>query len=262
MSETEKILVYLVLGAAGSGRREVLADLVGEVNEESGNALVFLEEGEREDAADRNLGQVLRWRWTADGTIDAVVPAQVKGPVFFVTHGRRNPVDQVEAFKNWLPAQNAELGRVLCVVNCALAERHPPLLAWYDACVHFSDVVLLNKREGVANKWMSDFQSRYEDQCYPCLIEMVRSGRVRNPALILEPNPLRISHAFEEPVWIVEGENPEEEGGDEGSDDEGDEEVELVQVEDPYFARRIGGRREKEIPDIAKHLDREKGGPA
>ena len=43
----------------------------------------------------------------------------------------------------------AELARVLCVVNCQLAADHPPLLAWFEACVHFSDVVFFTNSAGV-----------------------------------------------------------------------------------------------------------------
>jgi len=141
------------------------------------------------------------------------------------------------------------LARILTVVNCQLAELHPPLLAWYDACVHFSDVLLLNRREGVANKWISDFQARYKDQFFPCVVELVRGGKVRNPVLILEPLPLRVSHAFENEADWVAIDGSDAEGGDESED-----EVELEQAEDPYFARFDSGRRLKEIPRIDKFI--------
>ena len=254
MPEKGKSLVYLILGAAGSGRREVISDLIEGDSEARGSAAVLLEEGEAADEADGKLGKVGRWRWSAGGNIEAELPDEGEKRAFFVTNGRLNPVDQVEAFKAWLPLQGAELGRIICVVDCGLAERNPALLAWYDACIHFSDVVLLNRREGVANKWVRDFQERYTDQFFPCVMEFVRAGRVRNPALILNPCALRISQVFEdEPAWVPVGGDPEDEGGEE--DAEGDEEVEMVLAEDPYFARRPGGRRAKEIPDIAKFLD-------
>ncbi|MGD1031533.1 MAG: hypothetical protein ABSA05_10365 [Opitutaceae bacterium] len=254
MPEKGKSLVYLILGAAGSGRREVLADLIEGDSGGGGTSAVLLEEGEAADEADGRLGRVGRWRWSAGGTIAAELPDGGADRVFFVTNGRLNPVDQVEAFKAWLPLQDAELGRIICVVDCGLAERSPALLAWYDACIHFSDVVLLNRREGVANKWVRDFQERYKGQFFPCVMELVRAGRVRNPALILNPSALRISQVFEdEPAWIPLGGDPEDEAGE--GEAEGDEEVEMVLAEDPYFARRPGGRRAREIPDIAKFLD-------
>jgi len=64
-----------------------------------------------------------------------------------------------------LAQHGAELGRIFCVVNCQFAAAHPDALPWFDACVHFSDVVLLSGREGIPNKWVSDFQKRYAEQC-------------------------------------------------------------------------------------------------
>ena len=239
--------VYLILGAAGSGRREVVADLIEGGFSDGQGAAVLLSESEAPDAADERLPRIGRWRWTEERTIEGALPAAEA--VFFFCDGRGNPVDQVEAFKAWLAGQGAQLARIVCVVNCALAGKHAPLLAWYDACVHFSDVVLLNRREGVDNKWLGAFQARFKDQRYPCLIEPVKAGRVRNPALVLDTVALRMSQVFEEEQdWVAA------DGSDEEDESAGDEEVEMVPVEDPYFARNPGGRRLKEIPDIAKFL--------
>ncbi len=255
MPESEKTLVYLILGAAGSGRREVLADLIEGASGGGEGTVVLLEKGEAAGGGEEKLGNVARWRWNKEGAMEAELPDGGADRVFVVTNGRINPVDQVEAFRAWLPAQGAELGRIICVVDCGLAARNPPLLAWYDACIHFSDVVLLDRRDGVANKWVRDFEARYKDQRYPCLIELVRGGRVRNPALILEPSALRISQAFEDELaWVAEGGDEEDDAGDDDGDGD-EEEVEMVPAEDPYFARRPGGRRVREIPDIARFLD-------
>ena len=260
MSSVEKPLVYLVLGAAGSGRREVLADLIDGGLGDGGRAAVLLAAGEPADEWDGKLGAVARWQWNDDdNTIDADLPPDATH-VFFVTDGRRNPVDQVEAFQPWLTAQGGELGRVLCVVNCQLAEKNPPLRAWYDACVQFSDVVLLNRRDGVANKWLSDFQAYFHDQFLPCLFELVKQGRVKNPALVLEPQARRMSHVFDEDKeWFVIGKDGEKRSVDELDEDEeidedSEEEVEVIPEEEPYFVRDAANRRAKKIPDIAKYL--------
>jgi len=251
----EKPLVYLLLGSPGSGRREVLADLLDGGLDEGDRPAVLLSAAEPPAEADLRLGTPERWRWE-EGRIEAAVPTGADR-VFFVAEGRRNPVDQLEAFKLWLPGQGLELGRVICVVDCAFASAHPQLQPWFDACIHFSDVVLLNHRDGVPNKWLSDFQSRYKDQCFPCLFEFVKKGRVHNPRLILEPLALRISHAFDaEPDWVIldeDGEELEADAEDEGGA-EGEEEVELVAKEDPYFVRWSSGRREKELPNLEKFL--------
>jgi len=249
-----KPLVYLILGVAGSGRREVVADLIDgglaagsagqpvDLAQSRQSALALLPAGERAGDADAGLGRLARWSWT-DGRIES---PGLEGAthVFFFTDGCRNPVDQVEAFQAWLAASGGELARILFVVNCGLAAQHKELLAWFDACVHFADVVLLNRRDGVPNKWMSDFQGRYTAQFLPCLFEVVKAGRVKNPALILDSQARRMSHLFDaEPNWEVTG-----------ADEESDEEIEAPPEEDPYLQRRAGGRRVKEIPDIAKYL--------
>jgi hypothetical protein len=248
----DKPLVYLILGAAGSGRRDVLADLIDGGLGGGERAAVLLAEGEAPAAADAKLPGLARWRWR-DETFAGELPADATH-VFFVTDGRRNPIDQIEVFKAWLAAQGGELARVLCVVHCRLGEKNPPLLAWFEACIHFADVALLNRREGVANKWLSDFLAHFKSRFSPCLFELVKAGRVKNPALVLNPQARRMSHAFEaEPDWIfttVDGEVIEE---DEVTDDE-EEEVEVTAGEDPYFARDAAGRRVKRLPDIAKFL--------
>lgn len=249
----QKPLVYLVLGASGSGRREVLADLITDGLGEGDRAAVMIAQAEAADAADARLPQVSRWEWR-DDTISGSLPEGLTH-VFFVADGHRNQVDQAEVFKPWVEAQGGEVARVFCIIDCRLAERHPPLLAWFEACVHFADVVLLNKREGVANKWLSDFQAHFKKQFYPCLFDFVKEGRVRNPALVLEPEARRMSHAFDaEQDWIFTNAAGKE--IDEQDEAEG-EEVEAAPEEDPYFARRSGGRRVKELPDIARFLERE-----
>jgi hypothetical protein len=247
----DKPLVYVILGAAGSGRREVLADLIEGGLAEGDRAAVMLSAAEAPDGFDAKLPGLTRWTWTGE-SIDGQLPGEATH-VFFVTDGRSNPVDQLEVSKAWLEAQGAELGRILCVVNCQLAEKHPPLLAWFEACVHFSDVVLLTRREGVANKWLSDFRAHFDGQFYPCLFELVKGGRVKNPALILDPLARRMTHAFDaEQDWIFTDSEGEEIEEDEES--AGDEEVEVTAEVEPYFVRDAALRREKKIPDIAKYL--------
>ena len=245
-------LIYLILGCVGSGRRELVADLIEGGLPEGMTSAVLISENEPEDPADERLPAIERWRWEPEvSAIIATLPEDAER-VFFIVDGARSPVDQIEAFKMWIESQpGVELARILCVVNCRLAEQNPPLLAWYDACIHFSDVILLNRREDVPNKWISDFQARYKSQFYPAVIELVKGGKVRNPALILEPQPLRISHAFDsDQEWVaVDGSDDEDE---EAMEEE--EEVEMKPADDPYFERANGGRRVKIVPDITKYL--------
>jgi hypothetical protein len=255
MPAAEKTLVYLILGAAGSGRRLLLADLIEGGLTAADRPLVILSGAEPDHADDGQLPLGSRWQWenTGEGRIVADLPPTAS-PLFFVTDGRRNPIDQIEAFKTWLDAHGGQLARILCVVDCQLASRHPSLLAWYEACVHFADVALLNHREGVENKWLSGFLDHFKKQHLPCIFELIKAGRVKNPALILEPQARRMSQLFDEDQdWIftnADGDviDEQEESGDD------DEEIEAKPAVDPYLERRLGGRRVRELPDIASVL--------
>ncbi len=271
----DKPLVYVILGAAGSGRREVLADLIAGGLADGDRAAVLLSTGEVASEHDAALTNVSRWTWS-DGMIAAGLPEGATH-VFFVTDGRINPVDQIEQLHAWITAVGGELGRIITVVNCRLAEQHAALLAWYEACIHFSDIALLNHREGVANKWMSEFQTHFKKLYCPCLFEVVKAGRVKNPLVVLDPQARRMSHLFDIDEWTglnLEGVEfgAEDENGNliEENDDEPakkkdkkkghpnespeDDEDDWKPEVDPYLLRRIGGRREKEIPDIAQYL--------
>ena len=250
-----KPLVYLVLGAAGSGRREVLADLIDGGFDEGDRVAVLFAEGESTSDLDEKLPNLGLWTWE-NGLIDGTLPPGATH-VFFVTHGRHNPVEQIEVFKAWLAVQGGELARVLSVVNCRLVEQNPPLLAWYEACIHFADVVLLTRREGVGNKWLSDFLAHFQGRFYPCLFEIVKAnGRLKNPRLVLDSQARRMSHFLDdEQDWIVTGADGEVIDADEESETEGEEEVQAAPEEDPYLAKDAAGRRAKRIPDIAKYLE-------
>lgn len=249
---TDKPLVYFILGAAGSGRRAVLLDLITGGLPEDAKPAVLVSDGENPTATDAQLPGLAQWTWD-ENSIDAA-PLEGVTHIFLVCDGRINPVDQLEAGKVWLTQIGAEIGRVICVVNCRLAEANPPLLVWYDACVHFSDVVLLNQREGVENKWLSEFQRRYKDQFFPCLFEFVKNNRVKNPAEVLDLQARRMSHLFDEDQdWVITGGEDEEEA-------EGDEEIEAAPEEDHYLMRHNGGRRVHDIPDIAQFLSQAQSG--
>jgi hypothetical protein len=261
MNSVDKPLVYVILGAAGSGRREVLCDLIEGGLGEDAQPAVLLAAAEPAAEIDAKLPAVSRWTWTLAGTIEADLPAGATH-VFFVTDGRRSPVDQMEAFKAWVEMKPADIARVYTVINCQLAEKHPALRAWYEACVHFSDVALLNRRESVGNKWMSDFRAFFADQFVPCLFEFVKAGRVKNPPLILEPQARRMTHIFDDELeWFVVDEEGVEDDGSDAKDGE-EEEVQVAREEDPYFARDAAGRRAKRIVEIAELLPKIEGGSA
>ncbi len=244
-------LVYLILGTPGAGRRAVVRDLIENGLGAHERGLVLLAEGEKPDPADTGLAglknaEVRRWHWQAPGF--PALNAAVDTSIFLLADPRTPPVDQVEALKPWLVEHGAELARIITVVDCRLAEKEPALRQWFDACIHFSDVVFLARREGVANKWLSDFIGHYEHLFYPCHFFHLKKNGVENPALVLDPTPRRVSQYFDETDELpdVEIETDDEEEDEDESDD--------TPSEDPYLVRMRSGRREKEVPDLGDYL--------
>jgi hypothetical protein len=250
MSDSNR-LVYFIVGTPSSGRRAIVRDLIQNGFAETDSALVMLAETELAADADALIAKlknatVQRWAWQDDGF--PTVEMGNHNTVFFIADSSRSPIDQLEALKPWLEMHGAELGRIFTVVDCQLAEKQPVLRQWFDACIHFSDVVFLAKREGVENKWLSDFIAHFKDQWYPCYFIYLKKGDLPNPALLLDPTPRRVSQYFEE------GEVYEIEGLETDDDEELDEDDTGLLPEEPYFVRQRSGRREKEVPDITQYL--------
>ncbi len=247
------ISVYFILGTPGSGRRQIVRDLIENGLGAEDRAVVLVAGTEAAAPVDEKIAalpntEVRRWQWITAG----LAPAKLAdgATVFFLADSHHNLIDQVEALKPWLEQQGAGLARIFCTVDCQLAEQQPALKQLFDACIHFADVVFLTKREGVANKWLSDFIKHYTDQFFPCHFVQVRTkGGLANPALLLDPTARRVSQYFDEnETYEIEGL--------ETDDEEDDEEDADVIPEDPYFTRDRSGRRVKELPSFRDHPHR------
>jgi hypothetical protein len=243
--------VYFVIGTPGSSRRALVRDLAENGLAEE-KVVVLLARGESPSPADDRLAKlahvdVRRWEWTGAAFPEQELPAGAT--VFLLSDPGADVIDQLEALKPWLQAQGLALARILCCVDCRLAETNPVLLQWYDAVIHFADVVFLANREGVANKWLSDFIARYKDEAYPCEFIYMKKGDLPNPALVLDPTPRRLTQYFEE-EYVDLGDIEIETDDEENEEDEDDG----LPEQEPYFERERSGRRAKELPDVREFL--------
>ncbi len=243
---------YFILGTPGSGRRGIVFDLIENGLAPNDPALVLLAASESADAADEKLAarantEVRRWSWNGTELPD-IENLPTTGAIFFIAESRGDPMTQLESLKPWLVQHHLELARIFTVVDCQLAEKQAPLAAWFDACIYFSDVVFLTKREGVANKWLSAFIRRYEDLFYPAHFIQVKKGGLANPAIVLDPTPRRVAQYFEE---FEDLSGIEIETDDDEEDAEADEDAPKPE---PYFERNRSGRRVKELPDVRNYL--------
>lgn len=254
--------VYFILGTPGSGRRGIVRDLIENGLGAEDRALVLVAESEPADLADAKLTalpnvEVRAWHWSEPALPAMKLPAGAT--VFFIADSQASPMDQLEALKPWLSSHGLELARIFTVVDCALAEKQPVLRQWFDACIHFSDVVFLTHREGIPNKWLSDFIKHFKDEFFPCHFVQVKArGNLATPLVWLDPTPRRVSQYFEDDYvdmsdLVVEIGDDEAE---EGEKVEADEEDGIIPPE-PYFVRLGSGRREKEVPDLRDYLPKE-----
>lgn len=244
--------VYFVLGTPGSGRREIVRDLVENGLAAEDKVLVLVAQGEEAQSAEeklalRPLTEIRRCAWTATALPDLNPPEG--GTVFLVADSHADPITQIESLKPWLVQHGAELARIITVVDCQFASEHSALKHWYEASIHFSDVVIMTKREGVANKWISDFLRHYHDLCSPSLFIQLKKGGLPNPALVLDPLARRLSQYFDEAEDLsgVEIESDDDEELEEGEDDG-------TPQPEAYFERLRSGHRAKPLPDLKDYL--------
>ena len=247
--------VYLMMGVAGSGRRQVLADLV-ESGLPAGTsvALYFAEDELPCPAASEALSKqeaVKIFSWSMHNSrIVAAPPPNETEVIFFVLSGVESPVDALEAFPDWLSGHDLRLTRVLTVIDAEKTHAYPIVQAWYDACLHFSDVALFTHRGGTCPVgWVEAYIESYRKACYPCLFIQLKKKQVDNPALVLDPTVRRLSQAFD---------SAEDFEGDFDDIIEGDVE-EVIQIDgapidmsvvDPYFVRLPNGNRAKPVQRI------------
>ncbi len=240
--------VYFVLGTPGSGRRELVQDLVQNGLSPEETTLVLLAASESPSSHEEKIAAlpgVALHRWeVGQNDFPSKLPARAAN-IFLLANTQGDLIDQLEALKPWLVEQGCELARILAVVDCTFASNHQETRPWFDALVHFSDVVVLTHREGVENKWLSQFLRSYEDECVPSLFLRHKKTGLPNPALLLEPQPRRLSQYFDtaEDFSELEIESDDDEEPLPGEDDG-------LPKQESYFTRLRSGKREKILPDI------------
>jgi hypothetical protein len=246
-------LVYCLLGIPDSGRRELLYDLIEGGIEASESVLYFRPKGEapcNHDAQIEALANVTSVEWTLEGTKlrhGKISAAPTR--IIVLAPGTCDPADCMEALKVWTDHNACRLARIITLVHADFLSKESRALPWFDACIHFSDVVLLGRREEAGNRWVRDFTEGYAKACNPARFLLLKKGRVGNPAEVLDPHARRLSLYFDELIPI--------------EDDEFEDEHQPEDTRpDPYIERLESGRRAKPIPDLSPLLPRSDGSDA
>lgn len=243
--EEARPLVYFVFGVPGSGRREVIFDLIEGGIPATEQVLYFRPEGEASSAFDEPIKalanvNVVAWQLKGGKVTHGKISAAPE-KIIFLAPGTSDPADCAEALKTWTDHNQCQVARLFTLVHCSFLKEQPEAKAWFDACIHFSDVVLLNRREEAGNKWVKDFETGYRKARSPARFILVKKGRVANPPEVLDPEARRLSLYFDELIPIED---------DEFEDDNKPEDTKP----DIYIERLESGHRAKRIPEITKYF--------
>jgi hypothetical protein len=246
--------LYIWLGLPSTGRRALMYDTAHASKDTNISTLFVISEEEPPTEFDQSLenipnSSVVRYSLESGQFVFNDFPAETPDRIFWLLQGNENPIDQLEALKSWLEEKRWILTRIISVVSARMLDQHPKLKIYYEACVYYSDMVLLNQREGVPPDWSQKFTARYEKERYPCLFESVRNNRVKNPAVLLDPMPRRLSQYFDSLEDLA---SQEQHGGFDWieEDDESMEEDDIETPTDPYMERNLGGDRKIKLPNL------------
>ena len=117
---------------------------------------------------------------------------------FIVLDPRQSPVQQLVRLAGDLGKCLIEPVKVVTCVDCSAAEQNAPLRAWYEACVYYSDIVLLGNRGGASKHFVHDYQKHFEKECFPCLFLFLKGpGNPDQPLEVLAPDTRRLSQLFD-----------------------------------------------------------------
>ena len=123
-----------------------------------------------------------------------------EGSAFILVDPRHSPVPQLEKMASDLRKCLLEPVKICTCVDCQAAENEPRLQKFYDACLYYSDIVLLGHRGGASKRFLRDYQKAFERKCYPCVFLLLKGAGEPSDALeILTPGTRRLSQMFDLP---------------------------------------------------------------
>jgi hypothetical protein len=119
---------------------------------------------------------------------------------FIVLDPKADLIEQLEHLADHLANCQIEPIKVVTCVDCAQTEQSAKLRAWYEACIYYSDVVLLGNRQNASKSFVREYQKHFERLCYPCLFLLIKGpGNPTQPGEIMTHGPRRVSQMFDLP---------------------------------------------------------------
>lgn len=133
-------------------------------------------------------------------TVEWTIGSSSDSLVFIVLDPRLPQVPQLELLAEAFKEAGMEPVKVVTCVDTGIAESSPQYRTWLEACIYYSDIVLLGNRSGTAKSFVREFQKGYEKQCYPCRFLFLKGpGTPDRPLEILAPHTRRLAQLFDLP---------------------------------------------------------------
>tara|TARA_R100000027_G_scaffold5466_2_gene4416 strand:- start:338 stop:1114 length:777 start_codon:yes stop_codon:yes gene_type:complete len=254
MSEDPRWLSVLLSGP-NANRWKLVRDTVSQVLPQEEGLRIYvtadeLDRAREEFPADRY--EVAEWR-LRDGALEFSEPLSIERNNFLLYGLPAFPDDLLEGLAKAYRRGQFEIGRVITQVQCGWCAHVEEAKGWFDGCIHFSDLVLLDSRPEVEDLWVRDYQEHYRKLRFPCHFDLVRKGLPKHPLWVFDSQPRRMSLIFDPDELSGASEAEYEIEGDEPDDDE-----EVESLGDPFLRRNAAGERERKVRPLPFALD----GPA
>ncbi|MBC2604179.1 hypothetical protein [Puniceicoccus vermicola] len=251
MSESP-LWLNLLLSGPNPDRWKLVRETVSHALPKDEGLTIFVSADELEEA--REAFATDRYtvaEWTiSDGAMEFSEPLSEEEGNLLI-YGRPDfPDDLMDALISGFRAEHFEMGRIVTHVHCGWCEKTEEAKAWFEGCIHFSDLVLLDARHEVEDAWVRDFQEKYRKLRYPCHFDLVRKNLPKHPQWFFDSQPRRLSLVFDpDDLSGLGGEEYEIEG------DPPDEEDDPEAAGDPYLRRNAAGERERKVRPLPFALD-------
>jgi hypothetical protein len=160
--------------------------------------------------------------------------------------GDTSVIDVMEVLSKQVTAGIWELQRVITWVHSEYYANDSDSKRWYEACFHFSDLVILDCFKNMEQSALGSIKAHFHDESLPCILVNTKKDRLQELGLVMDNQARRITQVFDRSAESSIDYEVEIEEGDE----EDDIDAALPETNiDPYFERNHDGRRSKPLPN-------------
>jgi len=236
------IPVTLFLSGPGGQGLKLLRETRARMLNKEDRMHLFCEEGGACDETSALAGLQVS-TWSMSGGI-LKLSSEANGEdwnVLLYSHAQP-PMDWLQSIVGSVRKFKWEVTRIITLVDMQMAIHRPEARRWYQACIHFSDLVLLGNRGGLNPKDVAGFQEHFEKERFPCLFDLVKNGLPRHLSWMMDSQPRRLSLVFD-PDELTGHDIPAWE------DDDREENEEDDRYKDPYLEKNRSGEPVLRIPN-------------